>query len=82
MYEQVGYFALEKAWRCFEAFFNHDYSDRTEYLLSVAIMMSELSIKIGRPLPANIQQAAGTSNELVKYLAQTGLIFCEVLFWE
>jgi tetratricopeptide (TPR) repeat protein len=87
IYAQEGYFALEKndlekAWCCFEAFFNHDYPDRTEYLLSAAITMAELSIKIGRPLPANIQQAAGTSNELAKYLAQTGLIFCEVLFWE
>ena len=73
IYAQEGYFALEKndlekAWCCFEAFFNHDYPDRTEYLLSAAITMAE--------------QAAGTSNELAKYLAQTGLIFCEVLFWE
>lgn len=87
IYAQEGYFALEKndlekAWCCFEAFFNHDYPDRTEYLLSVAITMSGLSTKMGRPLPANIQQAAGTSNQLAKHLAQTGLIFCEVLFWE
>lgn len=87
IYAQEGYFALEKnelekAWCCFEAFFNHDYPDRTEYLLSAAITMSELSVKLGRPLPINIQQAAETSNQLAKRLAQAGLIFCEVLFWE
>ena len=87
IYAQEGYFALEKnelekAWRCFEAFFNHDYPDRIEYLLSTAITMSELSARMGRPLPTHIQQAAGTSNQLAKHLAQAGLVFCEVLFWE
>lgn len=87
IYAQEGYFALEKnelekAWCCFEAFFNHDYPDRTEYLLSTAITMSELSAKMERPLPINIQQAAETSNQLAKRLAHGGLIFCEVLFWE
>lgn len=84
---QEGYLALEKndletAWCCFETFFNHDYPDRIEYLLSTAITMAELSVQMGRPLPANIQQAAETSDQLAKHLAQEKLIFCEVLFWE
>lgn len=87
IYAQEGYFALEKndlerAWRCFEAFFHHDYPDRTEYLLSAAITLVELSERMGRPLPADIQQAAATQNQLAKRLAQEKLIFCEVLFWE
>lgn len=87
IYAQQGYFALEekdfeKAWHYFEVFWNHDYPDRTEYLLSIAITMSQLSDRIGRPLPTNIQRAAGTSNRLAKCLAQTQLIFCEILFWE
>ncbi len=87
IYAQEGYLALEKndldrAWRCFEAFFRHDYPDRTEYQLSAAITLAELSARTGRPLPTDIQQAAATPNQLAKRLAQEKLIFCEVLFWE
>lgn len=87
IYAQEGYFALEKkdletAWRCFEAFFYHDYPDRTEYQLSAAITLAELSDQMRRPLPVDVQQAAKTSNQLAKHLAQEKLIFCEVLFWE
>lgn len=87
IYAQEGYFALEKndlerAWCCFDAFFHHDYPDRTEYQLSAAITLAELSERMGRPLPADIQQAAATQNQLAKRLAQEKIIFCEILFWE
>ena len=87
IYAQEGYFALEEnnleqAQRCFEAFFCHDYPDRTEYQLSIAITLAELSVQTGCPLPADIQQAATTPNQLAKHLSQEKLIFCEVLFWE
>lgn len=87
LYAQEGYFALaenqlEKAWNCFETFFRHDYNDRVEYSLSVAITMAKLALKIERPLPSDIQIASETSNKLAKYLSTEKLIFCEILFWE
>ena len=87
LYAQEGYFALEKnqfqkAWECFDSFFHHEYIDRVEYTLSVAITMAEISQKLERKLPPDVKDASNTSCKLAKFLSKERLIFCEVLFWE
>ena len=87
LYAQEGYLAyehrkFEKAWDCFKAFFYHDYQDRIEYSISIAITMSELAKKFNRPLPKDIYETSIIPNKLAKQFAKEKLIFCEVLFWE
>lgn len=73
---------LQNAYSTLLEYFNQDYEDRVENIVSAKLVLSELCKKNNFPMPDELSSFNGDSDRISRTIAENHLVLCELMFWE
>lgn len=84
---QEAYFYLEEglfqdAYSALLEYFNQDYEDRVENIVSAKLVLSELCEKNNLPTPGELSGFSKDIDKISRTAAENRLVLCELMFWE